>query len=706
MCILPFYGQKQIAKKVDELVSKNTVFRKFSPLTTNNRYTASTAVKNATYASIDAKVVNTIAGGKPEFIELEIPYNSEVLHLQLYRTNLITGSYHVDTNGKKNVPVQEGAHYRGIIKGEMATLASFSFFNNELSGIISGRDFNNLVVGKMQNQGNVSDYIIYSDRQLTTANTFSCGTADVAKFGKKKSGGELTTFDAGTDKCITIHFEVDHEIYLQNGQNIQVTTNWVQGIFNNIQTLYANDGINVALESMFIWSEQDPYFGESSEDYLLQFLNSASFDANVGQLIGIDEGGLGGLAPLAGLCSDYNMSYVDVQFEYEDVPLFSWNVEAMTHEMGHQFGSPHTHACEWNDDFTQIDACGDYAGYQEGDCNSGILPENQGTIMSYCHLVWEVGINLANGFGPQPTAVMLDHINSSNCLGTGCTGACANTIDDLSISDITASTATANWNSNDDGPWETSFSTLTGGFETWTPTETTIASLSELQPNTYYIFGVRDVCEESTSMITNLMFATDADWCAGQVYTDTGNTGMDYNDREYVVRVFKPGNPTQKVKVAFTQFEIEEDYDFLNVYNGSEVDEANLIGSFTGDTITPLIESTAEDGALTFEFISDESFTENGWVANVSCTASTAGLDEIAIRGLSYYPNPSTGLVTIKANEEISGISVYNVAGQLLLTAKVGATETVIDLSPFANGIYFFKATGNDSESNFRIIKQ
>lgn len=706
MCMLPFYGQKQIAKKVNELVSKNTVFKNFSPLTINNRNTVSGAVKNATYVSIDAAVVNTIANSKPEFIELDIPYNSETLHIQLYRVKLLAEGFHVDTNGKQNVPLKEGAHYRGIIKGEMATLASFSFFNNEMSGILSGRGLGNLVVGKMQNPGNVSDYIIYSDRQLTNANTFSCGTADVPEFGRKKKNGGVTTFDTETDKCITIYFEVDYQIFLQNGQNIQITTNWVEGIFNNIQTLYANDGMNVALHSVFIWSEQDPYFGDDSEDYLLQFLESASFGADVGQLIGIDEGGLGGLAPLGGLCSEYNMSYVDVQFDYEDVPLFSWNVEAMTHELGHQFGSPHTHACEWNGDFTQIDACGDYAGYPEGDCDSGILPQNQGTIMSYCHLVQEVGIDLSNGFGPQPTALMLDFINSSWCLGTGCAGACENTINELSISDITYSTATGSWISGSDGPWEVSFSDPSTGFEIWNLTESPTTNLSGLDPNNYYILGVRDICEENTSLITDTLFATDADWCAGQVYTDSGNVNRNYDDNEYLVRVFKPANPSQKVKVLFTQFETEEDFDFLNVYNGSGVNDANLIGSFTGFITIPLIESTATDGALTFEFMSDESYNEVGWIANVSCTAITAGIDEISLRGLSYYPNPSTGVVTITANEEISQISVYNVAGQLLLTAKVGATETAIDISPFASGIYFFKAVGSNSESNFRIIKQ
>ncbi|MHA3789568.1 M12 family metallo-peptidase [Flavobacterium hauense] len=708
MCMLPFYGQKQIAKKVNELVAKNTVFRNFSPFKVNNKDAVSAAVKNATYVSMDAKVVNAIANTKPEFIELDIPYNSEVLHIQLYKVKLSTDGFHVDTNGKQNVSLKEGAHYRGIIKGEGSTLASFSFFTDEMSGIISGSNFNNLVVGKMQNSGNVSDYIIYSDRQLTKANTFTCGTADVPNFGKKEKKKGFTTKSGETDKCVTIYFEVDYEIYLQNGQSMQATTNWVEGIFNNIQTLYANDGMNVALHSIFIWSQQDPYFGDDSEDYLMQFLQSASFEANVGQLIGIDEGGLGGLAPLGGLCSQYNMSYVDVQFEYEDVPLFSWNVEAMTHELGHQFGSPHTHACEWNGNETQIDACGDYAGNSEGDCNSGILPQNQGTIMSYCHLLQEVGINLANGFGPQPTALMQDFIEFSSCVGTGCIGGpCLNTVSELAVSNITASTATISWTSESEGPWEISFTAPSASFNLWNPTTSNNVNITGMDPNTYYVTGVREVCEDNTSQPTKVLFASDADWCAGQVYTDSGNTIRNYGDNEHIVRVFKPANPEQKVKVLFTQFDTEQGYDILNVYRGSVVNVINRIGSYSGNVNIPLLQSTAADGALTFEFISDESVNETGWTANVSCTALVVtGMDDIAVRGLYYYPNPSTGMVTVKADEEISQISVYNVAGQLLLSAKAGATETTVDLSPFANGIYFFKAVGNNSESNFRIIKQ
>jgi predicted Zn-dependent protease len=76
-------------------------------------------------------------------------------------------------------------------------------------------------------------------------------------------------------------------------------------------------------------------------------------------LVGDDEGGLGGVAiSIAGLCSNQNVSYSDVDLYYEELPMFSWDVEVITHELGHLFGSPHTHGCYWNGNDTAIDGCG------------------------------------------------------------------------------------------------------------------------------------------------------------------------------------------------------------------------------------------------------------------------------------------------------------------------------------------------------------
>lgn len=87
----------------------------------------------------------------------------------------------------------------------------------------------------------------------------------------------------------------------------------------------------------------------------------------------------------------------------------------MTHEMGHNIGSPHTHNCVWGPNKnTSIDNC---TIPDDGtSCTQGPRPTNGGTIMSYCHLVNGVGINFTKGFGPEPGQLMRDAITSKSCL--------------------------------------------------------------------------------------------------------------------------------------------------------------------------------------------------------------------------------------------------------------------------------------------------
>ena len=93
------------------------------------------------------------------------------------------------------------------------------------------------------------------------------------------------------------------------------------------------------------------------------------------------------------------------------------------------------------DSNTAIDGCGPAAGADEG-CNALLPVGKGGTIMSYCHLVSSVGINFANGFGPQPGALIRNTIGSSSCLGTNCITSCAVTATGLTVSNVTKNSAT------------------------------------------------------------------------------------------------------------------------------------------------------------------------------------------------------------------------------------------------------------------------
>jgi hypothetical protein len=95
-----------------------------------------------------------------------------------------------------------------------------------------------------------------------------------------------------------MYFEIDNNLYTSNGSSTTQTTNWMTSVFNNVQTLFSNDEITTSLKSLFIWTTQDPYegIGTSSSAYLFKFNEVRPvFNGDVGQLVGIDPGGLGGI---------------------------------------------------------------------------------------------------------------------------------------------------------------------------------------------------------------------------------------------------------------------------------------------------------------------------------------------------------------------------------------------------------------------------
>ncbi|MEL6277189.1 MAG: M12 family metallo-peptidase, partial [Bacteroidota bacterium] len=121
---------------------------------------------------------------------------------------------------------------------------------------------------------------------------------------------------------------------------------------------------------------------------------------------------------VGGLCNSLNYAYSWIQGSYAQVPTYSWSVNVLAHEMGHNLGSRHTHDCIWNNNNTPIDGCGPAANYSTP-CTPGPLPTNGGTVMSYCHLLGNIGINFNNGFGQQPGDLIRANIANASCL-TNC----------------------------------------------------------------------------------------------------------------------------------------------------------------------------------------------------------------------------------------------------------------------------------------------
>ena len=103
--------------------------------------------------------------------------------------------------------------------------------------------------------------------------------------------------------------------------------------------------------------------------------------------------------------------------------------------------------------------------------------------------------------------------------------------------------------------------------------------------------------------------------CSGNFY-DSGGNGSNYGNNENFVMTFCSSVAGECIRINFTSFNLEANFDFLTVYNGPNT-ASPVLGTFTGTTIPAML--TATTGCLTIEFTSDILFTRPGFEATISC---------------------------------------------------------------------------------------
>jgi hypothetical protein len=399
----------------------NSTFTAYTNLlnTTTGFNTALVAneVSNATVFNLDrAKALEIINQGR-EFISLEIPLNDAgVLILDLYRETKAFSelSIRLSDGTPFDMSTLKAAFYRGIIRGDENSVVSLSIFENEVAGLIASEK-GNLVLGKLKNDPQM---ILYNDRDLKDRPEFNCDTPDLPLSDGERIHYQNVFSPSLTLKCVRLAFETEYDIFQTLG-SVPNVVNYVTRLYNQVGTLYANDGISTALSNIVVWNTPDPYTANNTAALLSQYQSQTNaINGDLGQLLTFRNAGGGRAAGFSGICNgnlDQSLCVSgNMTSSIINVPTYSWNVMVVTHEFGHLFGSRHTHACVWNGNNTAIDGC---SGFTEGGCPIPGIPSGGGTIMSYCH-IQPVGINFLNGFGPQPTAVITSNVNGGACLNS------------------------------------------------------------------------------------------------------------------------------------------------------------------------------------------------------------------------------------------------------------------------------------------------
>lgn len=454
--------------------------------------------------NLKQNTLNFIQENDVDFIELNVPLSdTKTITLELAQVEIYQGNTHIYTLPEnKKVPINVGKHYRGIVKGEESSIVAFSFFDDEVAGLVSQDNLPLINIGKLENS---TKHIAYRDELPFDAKQFECSMADD---GIVYSEDEIYyQRDAEAErnvKCVQFYIEVDYSIFRKKG-SVDETSKYIIGAMNQVVAIYAQERIKTTVSPLKIWSSPSPYTSSSASSLLNQFASrTRSLDAEMGQLVTFTAGG-GVAAGFSGLCTSRigsRLSVGGIRSNYEIFPTYSWTTVMIAHEFGHLLGSRHTHGCVWNGNGTAIDSC---AGFVEGGCRKPGYPDNGGTIMSYCDNVRSVGINLNKGFHPQPGNVVRARVDK--CVTRTCTddgdddggddggGNDPDTTPpsipiNLTATDIKIRQISISWNpSQDEGGlkgYEVFVNNANKGF-----TANTAFTLSDLTPNTVYTIQVR-----------------------------------------------------------------------------------------------------------------------------------------------------------------------------------------------------------------------
>lgn len=436
LCVFAFFGWgKSEEKSTARTTNAWNIFSYKRAL--ENSDNSVQAVSRADIIGVDMNAVSALLAEAPAELSIEIPMKHGIaMKLMLRRSYPLAEDFALyEKSGSLTVKRNfdnEGIHFTGIIEADANSVASLSFFRDGVMGIISDERGNHILGPLEGDDAKAGEYVFYNDAELLTASGFKCGIEDLEDKFTVHYRNESETASHETDNparlAVKVYMEADFQTYLDKGSNIQNVANYISGLYNSVQAIYQAEGIPTQVSNIAVWTAADPYRNlNSSDSVLFAFGRNTqdNFQGNLAHLISTRSANMGGIAWIRVLCSQYEPSYFagrfafsNIESTYNNFPTYSWTINCITHEMGHNLGSRHTHSCTWptgnGGALGAIDSC----YYAEGGCFPAPRPRI-GTIMSYCHL-WPAnqggGVNLASGFGQLPGDTIRLRYAQASCL--------------------------------------------------------------------------------------------------------------------------------------------------------------------------------------------------------------------------------------------------------------------------------------------------
>ena len=363
-------------------------------------------VNVATKASLQSDFINTLKANKPESFSLTVPdQNGNPLKVKFEEYKILASDFQLTSSSGKKLKAKKPHFYKGKVAGDKG-FATLTVFDDRLSSVISLKGEGNIHITQDSESKNPFEYWIYNDKDWKSEIPFDCHTKD-----------ELNSIivsnppadRSSVDQCVEVYLEADYFMFQDYGSE-QGVMDYLTEVWVHVAALYDAEEITMNISEIFVWTSNDPYSDVDAGSALTTFQAiRTSFNGDLAHLVSTNPGNLGGIAFLGTLCTNVSYGFSNITNSYNPLPNYSWTINVLTHEIGHNLGSYHTHSCNWPQG--PLDDC----AAVEGTCNPGPTPTNGGTIMSYCHLTG-IGIDFNNGFGTVPGNFIRANVAAATCL--------------------------------------------------------------------------------------------------------------------------------------------------------------------------------------------------------------------------------------------------------------------------------------------------
>ncbi len=432
-------------------------------------------VSKAQLFTLDQGALRTFMDQKNKSIRLVLPDgHNGTYEIDLSRFDIYAHGFKVRENAGgvlTDFNYTPGLVYRGIVNDIPGSLAAFSFFNNEVYGLFSLPGIGNFTItpNTLETEPGNKSYILYNDADLKIRPQGPGCSAEHLPLLNRGTGSEVARNTYQDCKDVEVLLVADYATYQSRTSSTTSVANYLTAVYNVLSVLYRNEGIYTSIRAINVNTTTDIYqtLGSSSNTFLTTFgqqTQNSLGGADLAHLVSTRYGGvMGGIAWVGVMCAPYyGPSQNAGPYAFSNIygnevagsfPTYTWNVECMTHEMGHNLGSNHTQWCGWPGG--AIDGCVALEPATPGGpvcaTPSPQYPPGGGTIMSYCHLVGGVGINFSNGFGPLPGGVIRSTMSTAAC-ATAYIPDTVLTVANTSLNatrECTNGTITYYWNDND-----------------------------------------------------------------------------------------------------------------------------------------------------------------------------------------------------------------------------------------------------------------